>query len=163
MELDGSHKKWRQRQVLVQRGRADPITGIFCHRIPVARYCVIYRIVEHRQARLEVVLLQERLYFNGGREEGLPTPGYDNHAGTRARARRKWGSILNLAENGDLEFKKIFLNFFLVFIFLIFGWLRSKGGQIREERHLFRGVGCKKVHRKFWLEKSRPQTFEILS
>ena len=33
-----------------------------------------------------------------------PIPGYDNPSDAADGVRRKWGSNLNLAENGDLEF-----------------------------------------------------------
>ena len=50
---------------------------------------------------------------------------------------------------GILSFKKKYFSIlFLFYIFYIFGWWRSKGGQIRGERHLFRGVGCKKNSQK---------------
>lgn len=94
----------------------------------------------------------------------LPEAGYDNPTVTRSRGRRKWGSILNLAENGDPELTN--KHFFKIFLFLFFRFLADCGpkwGKSEEKGIYLRGWGAKKVHRKFWLEKSRPQTFEILS
>ena len=59
--------------------------------------------------------------------------GYDNPADAADGVRRKWGSNLNLAENGDLEFKKKYFSIFFCFLFFRFlADCAPKGGKSEE-------------------------------